>query len=239
MRPPPRLAPVSSRSWGSRSSRRPRPPAPRGRDAGLAARVSDDPDWRGTALYAAGRYAEAAQAFSKSPYNRGNALARAGELKGALAAYEAALARDPSDEDAKANRELSRAPPRHAGRPRRPHRRPGERQGRRRHPLRHQDRIRRQRSRHGVHRDGLAGHRESSSAADSPGIPRLPAPAGPSSGGRSRPRPGPGSASDAEGGGRRGGGNASVSEVVERECGGSRRASRPGRSARTGTGSRP
>ncbi len=49
---------------------------------GLAARVSDDPAWRGTALYAAGRYAEAAQAFSKSPYNRGNALALAGDLKG-------------------------------------------------------------------------------------------------------------------------------------------------------------
>ena len=48
---------------------------------GLAARVSDDPAWRGTALYAAGRYAQAAQAFSNSPYNRGNALALAGDRR--------------------------------------------------------------------------------------------------------------------------------------------------------------
>ncbi|MCF4124033.1 tetratricopeptide repeat protein [Methylobacterium sp. SyP6R] len=185
---------------------------------GLAARVSDDPAWRGTALYAAGRYAEAAQAFSKSPYNRGNALARAGELKGALAAYEAALARDPSDEDAKANRELVArlldTPDAPGGRT------AGQANAKADAATRYATKTESDANDPGTAStgDGLAGHRESSSAADSPGNSKA------ARTGRAEQRavdPGRGqargSASDAEGGGRRGGGNASVSEVVERE----------------------
>lgn len=65
-----------------------------------AARHFQDTQWRGLALYQAGDYAGAAEAFSQGDtaadhYNRGNALARAGELEAALDAYEQALERQP------------------------------------------------------------------------------------------------------------------------------------------------
>lgn len=66
----------------------------------------ETPSWRGSAAYRAGDYAAAAQDFSASAYNRGNALAKSGQLKEALAAYDQALAANPQDADAKANRDL-------------------------------------------------------------------------------------------------------------------------------------
>lgn len=80
-------------------------------DAQTAAQQFRDPGWRGMALYEAGDYSAAAQAFAESGtlearYNRGNALARAGELQQAIAAYRDVLQQDPRHEDAKANLEL-------------------------------------------------------------------------------------------------------------------------------------
>ena len=136
---------------------------------GAAATISDDPAWRGTALYAAGRYAEAAEAFAGQPYNRGNALALAGDLKGALAAYEAALARDPGDEDAKANRELVArlldTPDAPGGRT------AGEANARADAATRYATKTESDANDPGTASsgEGLAGHREASSAAESPG----------------------------------------------------------------------
>lgn len=80
----------------------------------LAAEVIRDPGWRGIALYRAGRYAEAAEAFRRSrdpsaAYNLGNALARAGDLVLAVKAYDIALRHNPDDTDARANRALASA----------------------------------------------------------------------------------------------------------------------------------
>ncbi|MGQ3676655.1 tetratricopeptide repeat protein [Xanthobacter sp. TB0139] len=74
-----------------------------------AAQRFEDPAWRASALYKAGRYEAAAQAYAHVPnadYNRGNALARAGKLEEALTAYDAALAARPDDADALFNRDL-------------------------------------------------------------------------------------------------------------------------------------
>lgn len=73
-----------------------------------AAQQFTDPAWRGMALYQAGDYAGAADAFAQSndvnaDYNRGNALARAGQLSAAAQAYRDALAQVPAHMDAKAN----------------------------------------------------------------------------------------------------------------------------------------
>jgi Ca-activated chloride channel family protein len=70
-----------------------------------------DPAWRGAAQYRAGDYQAAAQTLgavdsADAQYNRGNALARAGKLQDAIAAYDAALKKNPQLEDATANREL-------------------------------------------------------------------------------------------------------------------------------------
>lgn len=64
--------------------------------------------WRGAALFARGRYEDAAAAFDAedsegASYNRGTALARAGRLRDAVAAFDAALEQDPNDEDARFN----------------------------------------------------------------------------------------------------------------------------------------
>lgn len=76
-----------------------------------AAQAFENPEWRGSAHYRAGNYAEAAAEFAQSDsprahYNRGNALARAGELEAALEAYEQALEQVPDMQDALANHEL-------------------------------------------------------------------------------------------------------------------------------------
>ncbi|WP_411384101.1 VWA domain-containing protein [Pseudomonas sp. L7] len=76
-----------------------------------AAQRFEDPQWRGMALYQAGDYTGAAQAFAQgnsaaAHYNRGNALARAGELDAALDAYEQALERQPDLQPALDNQAL-------------------------------------------------------------------------------------------------------------------------------------
>lgn len=80
--------------------------------ASAAAQVFDDPAWKGAALYAAGRWNEAAKAFAvdaASAYNLGNALARAGRFAEAIAAFDRALAAHPDDEDAAFNKALLEA----------------------------------------------------------------------------------------------------------------------------------
>jgi Ca-activated chloride channel homolog len=76
-----------------------------------AARLFSDPKRRAYADLEAGRYAEAAKLLQpfedpESRYNLGNALAHVGNLPGALAAYDAALAKAPRDRDAIHNRDL-------------------------------------------------------------------------------------------------------------------------------------
>jgi len=76
-----------------------------------AARLAENPAWKASALYRAGKFKEAAAALQSSGsandfYNRGNALARAGKLQEALAAYDQALELDPQLEDARFNRQL-------------------------------------------------------------------------------------------------------------------------------------
>ncbi len=83
------------------------------RDFSTAGEVFEDPMWRGTALYAAGRYPEAADAFGRLPtaqgfYNRGNAFMKAFDYGKAIAAYELAVAEAPDWQEAADNLELAR-----------------------------------------------------------------------------------------------------------------------------------
>lgn len=76
-----------------------------------ASRLFQDPRRKAYAELQAGNFLQAAQDFavfgdSDGQYNRGNALARAGRLQEAIQAYDAALARDPDNRDARHNREL-------------------------------------------------------------------------------------------------------------------------------------
>jgi tetratricopeptide (TPR) repeat protein len=76
-----------------------------------AAMLLQDPDWKGVALYSAGRYAEAARAFESrraagSAYNLGNALAQTGRYAEAIDAYDEALLDNSDDEDARSNRAI-------------------------------------------------------------------------------------------------------------------------------------
>ncbi|WP_062270000.1 vWA domain-containing protein [Endozoicomonas arenosclerae] len=69
------------------------------------------PDWKGEALYQAGKFEEAASEFGRANtadgfYNQGNALAKAGKLDEAVAAYDKALKLNSNMEDAKANKKL-------------------------------------------------------------------------------------------------------------------------------------
>lgn len=71
----------------------------------------EDPRWKSSALYKAGRYDEALKALPESQsaddwYNRGNALARTGQFPEALRAYDQALKLKPGDADALANRKV-------------------------------------------------------------------------------------------------------------------------------------
>ena len=80
-------------------------------DPAAAATILESPEWRGSALYRAEHYDEAAKVFEGADtvladYNRGNALARAGKLEEALEAYDSALDRNPDMEDARVNRQL-------------------------------------------------------------------------------------------------------------------------------------
>jgi Ca-activated chloride channel homolog len=78
-----------------------------------AATLFADPEWKATALYRDGDYADSAQALegldtARAHYNRGNALARAGDFPQAIEAYQKALALDPKDADARHNLDLLR-----------------------------------------------------------------------------------------------------------------------------------
>jgi Ca-activated chloride channel family protein len=80
-------------------------------DATGAAKSYQDPRHKAYAELKAGDFAKAAQGFSRfddsdGNYNRGNALARSGKLQDAIKAYDAALAHDPKNKDAKHNRDL-------------------------------------------------------------------------------------------------------------------------------------
>ncbi len=79
--------------------------------AAEAARTYSDPRRKAYAELQAGDYSDAAKHFaafddSDGNYNRGNALAQAGQLQEAIKAYDAALAQDPHNQDARYNRDL-------------------------------------------------------------------------------------------------------------------------------------
>jgi Ca-activated chloride channel family protein len=74
-----------------------------------AARLAEDPAYRGSALYRQGDYEKAIEEFERMPdadasYNRGNALARLSKYKDAISAYDRALELRPDMEDALANK---------------------------------------------------------------------------------------------------------------------------------------
>ncbi|MBC7501342.1 MAG: tetratricopeptide repeat protein, partial [Herminiimonas sp.] len=76
-----------------------------------AAKLFNDPNWRAVANYKAGNYQASLDDLKSSDsaqalYNRGNALAKSGQLGEAIAAYDAALKKDPKLGDAKFNRDL-------------------------------------------------------------------------------------------------------------------------------------
>lgn len=82
--------------------------------AAAAAQTFDDPQWKASAQYRAGDYAEAAKNFAQfnsadGHYNRGNALAKANQLDEAIKAYDEALKLNPELADAKNNRQLVEA----------------------------------------------------------------------------------------------------------------------------------
>lgn len=77
-----------------------------------AAQLFEDPAWRGTALYRAGHYDAALEAFRQSDalrdlYNQGNSLMQLGDYQAAIEAYEKVLEQEPDHGDAQANKELA------------------------------------------------------------------------------------------------------------------------------------
>jgi len=79
-----------------------------------AAEQFKQPLWQGSAYYKAGEFEKALEAFKQSDsaqalYNQGNALAKLKKLAPAIEAYKKALAKDPSLEDAKKNKDLLEA----------------------------------------------------------------------------------------------------------------------------------
>jgi Ca-activated chloride channel family protein len=76
----------------------------------LAVNLLEDPVWKGVALYRAGRIGEADKAFAaagqQATFNRGNSLARLGDYALSVSYFDAVLFRDPTDEEARANRAL-------------------------------------------------------------------------------------------------------------------------------------
>lgn len=83
-------------------------------DYAEAAGDFQDPLWKGTALYRAGEFEEAARAFARrdtpeAHYNRGNALLLNGKYDAAVAAYERALEERSDWKEASENRDLAAA----------------------------------------------------------------------------------------------------------------------------------
>ncbi|NNJ97956.1 MAG: VWA domain-containing protein [Gammaproteobacteria bacterium] len=80
-------------------------------NANQAAELFNNTDWKAAAHYRAGNY-DMANELLTSPgsstdyYNKGNVLARLGSFEEAIKAYDEALTIDPSNEDARFNREL-------------------------------------------------------------------------------------------------------------------------------------
>jgi Ca-activated chloride channel family protein len=79
--------------------------------AAEAARLFDDPEWRGAAQYRSGNFEASATTLApidsaEGQYNRGNALAKAGKIEAAIGAYDRALTLDPNHADARYNRDL-------------------------------------------------------------------------------------------------------------------------------------
>lgn len=76
----------------------------------LAARLLEDPATRGVALYRAGEFQAADDAFRAagrgSTYNRGLSLAATGDLPLSRAYFDAVLFADPADSQARRNREI-------------------------------------------------------------------------------------------------------------------------------------
>lgn len=73
----------------------------------------EDPMWKGTAGYAAGRYLEAADVFARVPgaigwFNRGDALIKGREYVQAIPSFEQAVAEDPDWVEAAENLDLAR-----------------------------------------------------------------------------------------------------------------------------------
>jgi len=76
-----------------------------------AAKLFEDPAWRGAAQYRAGEFEASAGSLSgldsaTAHYNRGNALAKAGKLQEAISEYDRALELEPEHADARYNRDL-------------------------------------------------------------------------------------------------------------------------------------
>jgi Ca-activated chloride channel family protein len=82
-------------------------------DYAEAADAFADPQWRAAALFRAGRYADAADTLAPiqtavAQTNRGTALVRGRDYQGAIAAFEAALAIDPTNATAAQNLDVTR-----------------------------------------------------------------------------------------------------------------------------------
>ncbi len=80
-------------------------------EAEAAAELFQDPAWKATANYRAGRFDKALELYQQDDsadgwYNRGNSLARTGKLDEAIAAYNKALELKPDMEDAAFNKSL-------------------------------------------------------------------------------------------------------------------------------------
>lgn len=76
----------------------------------LAVPLLDTPEWKGTALYRAGDYDAAVEAFTEAgaefSYNFGNAHAMAGNYANAMESWDIAIAQNPDDTQAIDNFEL-------------------------------------------------------------------------------------------------------------------------------------